>query len=317
MILTRAEKETQLNMPFEEKIKRTKELILEWYLQYRGAVYVSFSGGKDSTVLLHLARQIKGCGDIPGVFSDTGLEYPEIRNFVKSVDNVIWVKPKLTFKEVLDKYGWPIITKEQSRAIYDIRTTKSQKLLDYRLNGQVSNGAKLFHAGVLSKRWRPLINASFKISNKCCAKTKKEPLHTFNKKTGWKPILGTMAEESSRRLHQYMGSNCNAFNEKNPVSRPMMFWNEQDVLRYIVENDLQIASVYGSIEQTADGRYYTTGCRRTGCMFCMYGVHLEGHPNRFERMKETHPVQYDYIMNKLGGKNVLNAYLACVSTPNK
>ena len=46
-------------------------------------------------------------------------------------------------------------------------------------------------------------------------------------------------------------------------------------------------------------------------MFCMYGLHLEGHPNRFERMKETHPKQYDYIMNKLGGAKVMNDYLKC------
>lgn len=303
-MLTRAEKEAQLNMPFEEKIKRTKELILEWYLQYKGQVYVSFSGGKDSTVLLHLARSIKGCGDIKGVFADTGLEYPEIRNFVKSVDNVVWIKPKLTFKEVLDKYGWPIISKEQSRYVYDIRNG-SENLKNLRLNGDKKGRFKI------SNKWKPIIQSNFKISDKCCFVMKKGLMKSYEIKSNLKPMIATMATESSLRMQKYMGTNCNAFSQARPTSKPMMFWNEQDVLRYIVENGLQIASVYGSIEQTADGRYYTTGCQRTGCMFCMYGVHLEGHPNRFERMKETHPYQYNYIMDKLNGRHVLEEYLKC------
>ena len=51
---------------------------------------------------------------------------------------------------------------------------------------------------------------------------------------------------------------------------------------------------------------YTTGVNRTGCMFCMFGVQLEKEPNRFQKMKETHPKQYDYCMNKLGLSKVLD-----------
>lgn len=53
-------------------------------------------------------------------------------------------------------------------------------------------------------------------------------------------------------------------------------------------------------------KLYTTGCDRTGCMFCMFGVHLEKEPNRFQRMKITHPKQYDYCINKLGCGAVLD-----------
>ena len=84
--MTKDEKLALLKLPLDEKIKRTKELILEWYLQYDGQVFVSFSGGKDSTVLLHIARSIKTCADIPAVFVDTGLEYPELRQHVKNTD---------------------------------------------------------------------------------------------------------------------------------------------------------------------------------------------------------------------------------------
>ena len=58
-------------------------------------VFTSFSGGKDSTVLLDLARQV--CPDIPAVYVDTGLEYPELRDFVKTKDNVIWLRPRYPF----------------------------------------------------------------------------------------------------------------------------------------------------------------------------------------------------------------------------
>lgn len=297
-----------LKMPLEEKIQRTKELILEWYLQFDGKVYVSFSGGKDSTVLLHIARSIKGCENIVGVFSDTGLEYPEIRDFVKKQDNIAWIKPKFTFKEVIEKYGYPIISKDQSRALYDIRTSKSRALVKYRLTGE--REGVTYHSGVLSYKWKPLIDADFKVSNFCCSKMKKEPFCRYEKETGNKRIIGVMAVESNNRLHQFMTGNCNAFSEKNPTSRPIMFWTEQDIYEYIVRNCLEIASVYGEIVKE-NGKWKTTGVNRTGCMFCMYGLHLEGHPNRFERMKETHPKQYAYIMDKLNGKHVINEYLKC------
>lgn len=305
-MISREQKEAFLKMSLDEKIKRTKELILEWYLQYEGKVYIAFSGGKDSTVLLHIARSIKTCADIPAVFSDTGLEYPEIREFVKKKDNVVWIKPKLTFKKVIEKYGFPVISKEQSHFLYDMRNSKSEKLKNTRLNGG-KNGK----SGKLSLTWRPLINANFKISDLCCSVMKKRPFKAFEHAEKRFPILGIMAEESRLRLQSYFAGNCNAFSASRPVSRPLMFWNEQDILEYIVREKLEIASVYGNIVRGDDGKLHTTGCHRTGCMFCMYGLHLEGHPNRFERMKETHPKQYDYIMNKLGGGKVVREYLAC------
>lgn len=120
-----------------------------------------------------------------------------------------------------------------------------------------------------------------------------------------------MADESQLRYQMYMKGNCNAFNAKRPLSKPLSFWNEQDVLEYIVRYNLPIASIYGVIYRGADGLLRTTNAHRTGCMFCMYGLHLEEHPNRFERMKETHPKQYEYCMDKLGLRKVIDEYLNC------
>ena len=97
------------------KIELSKKRIRDFYEYFNGEVYISFSGGKDSTVLLHLIRTLYP--NIPAVFIDTGLEYPEIREFVRTISNVIWIRPKMPFKEVLEKYGYPIISKEQSQFI--------------------------------------------------------------------------------------------------------------------------------------------------------------------------------------------------------
>ena len=93
--------------PLERKIQVTQAKILEWYYHYGGKVAISYSGGKDSTTLLDLAR--RAFPDIPAVFVDTGLEYPEIREFVKSVPNVIWLRPEIPYTKVFEQFGYPVI----------------------------------------------------------------------------------------------------------------------------------------------------------------------------------------------------------------
>ena len=105
-------------LPLEVKIRLTQERIRQWVNEFdEDGVYVSFSGGKDSTVLLHIVRSLYP--NIKAVFCDTGLEYPSVRAFVKSKENVDFLKPKMTFKEVIKRYGYPIIGKEVAAAVYD------------------------------------------------------------------------------------------------------------------------------------------------------------------------------------------------------
>lgn len=272
----------------ERKIQVTQTRIIEWYTRYNGQVYISFSGGKDSTVLLDLARRIYP--DIKAVYIDTGLEYPELRQFVKIFANVQWLKPKMNFRQVIEKYGYPIISKEQSAFISEYRNSKSNKLKNIRLNGNK------YGMGKISNKWKYLITAPFKIGDKCCDIMKKDPAKLFEKITGLKPIIATMACESTQRKSNWIMYGCNAFNSKRPTSRPMSFWTEQDVLEYIRRFNIPIAPVYGEIKEKENGDLYTTKCDRTGCVFCAYGCHLEKEPNRFQRLKVTHPKLWNYCM---------------------
>ena len=119
------------SLPLERKILITQTRIIEWYQKFDGQVYISFSGGKDSTVLLHIAREIYH--DLPAVFVDTGLEYPEIRQFVKTFDNVTIMRPKMRFDEVIRKYGYPIISKEVSECVRQGRIALKCDKYTYRL----------------------------------------------------------------------------------------------------------------------------------------------------------------------------------------
>lgn len=293
-------------LPYEVKIKKTQQRIQEFYEYYNGEVYISFSGGKDSTVLLEIAREMYP--DIKAVFLDTWMEYPEVREIVKKYDNVERIKPKKKLKEIIDEYGWNFPSKDVAECVYYAR--KGSKWALNKLNGLNSDGS-YSEFKQQYKKWSKLLEAPFKISNKCCIEMKENPVKEFEKKTGLKPIMAIMASESERRKQAYLKTGCNAFDIKRPNSKPMGFWTEQDVLRYIKTNNVEIAKVYGEITECygkislpESCKLCTTGEDRTGCMFCPVGCHLDKF-GKYRRLKETHPNIYNYFMEELGLKDVL------------
>ena len=168
-------------------------------------------------------------------------------------------------------------------------------------------------------RYKFILDAPFNISSKCCNIMKKSPTHEYARKTHRNPMTAQMASESRLRTQKWIENGCNGFNMKNPISNPMAFWTEQDVLLYIEQNKLEIASVYGeivsdynamgSLENQIDffdlgifdiGRplLKTTGCNRTGCAFCGYGCHLEKpEESRWEISKKvSNPNIVDFCM---------------------
>lgn len=371
-------------LPLEVKIRMTNQRIRDWINEFgEDGVYVSFSGGKDSTVLLDLVRKL--FPNVTAVFVNTGLEYPEIVDFVKSYENVDILKPKMNFKKVVQTYGYPFISKEVSKTVYYARkylrnigeldtilqTDRQRDVvgarqfadlvgIDRRLdkenqsyqsikkgvipsNIKGSYALKLLgkypykecgeYAGQYSQqydfsRYQFFLEAPFEIHSACCDVMKKAPVKEYGKRTGRVALVGVMAEESRLRTSNWIKNGCNAFELKHPQSTPMAFWTEQDVLQYIKVNNLPIASVYGEVVEyypdqfegqmsfddyglpSVHPLYRTTGAKRTGCMYCAYGCHLNN-DQRFVLMKQTHPKQYEWIMKPvenggLGYKEIID-----------
>lgn len=318
------------SLPLRAKIGMTENRIIEWYDHFLGDVCVSFSGGKDSTVLAHLVHN--WYPEVPLVFVNTGLEYPEIQSFARKM-GADFVRPKMSFSDVISKYGYPIISKENAEAIYNARrirkgnekkecadnSLRSGKWKDWRrkalcgLDDFSAESKSLYN----KEKWLPLCrDTQFKISHMCCAIMKKNPMGLYQRREKRYPYIGTLTEESKLREQAWIKHGCNAWEGKTKTSQPMSFWTEQDVLHYIFEEKLEIASVYGDIVAVDDdGMEYDpnfvccntlkcSGCQRTGCIFCGFGVHLEKGETRFQRLAKTHPKQYEYCIN--GGQWVDN-----------
>ena len=266
------------------KVTLSKKKIQQWLDHWNDQCYVAFSGGKDSTVLLDLVWSINP--RIPAVFVDTGLEYPEIVEFVKSYgDKVVWLKPKMPFPQVIEKYGYPVVSKEVSHNIHWLQTGSK------RAHERLINGVR---GRKLPKKWVPLSRSGIKVNDACCTIMKKNPSKVYEKKTGRVGMTGVMACESNLRQTDYMASGCLGFESKRPIGRPMSFWLEEDVWEYLKENNLPYSPIYDM------------GEKRTGCMFCMFGVHMEEGTNRFQRMFKSHPKQWNYCINTLGCGKVLD-----------
>ena len=220
------------------------------------------------------------------------------------------------------------MTQDCGKAIDSFRVQRLMGILPKQGKATMETIPKKDRSAFACTRYQFFLDAPFEISNRCCNVMKKYPAHKYANQTGRKAITAQMASESRLRTQVWLKNGCNAFDAKNQVSNPMSFWTEQDVLAYIREYKIPICSVYGDIvtDDEDDGQIsmmslgifenerpmlHTTGCQRTGCMFCGFGAHREKGVGRFERLKETHPKQYDYIMRpkEEGGldyKNVID-----------
>ena len=269
----------------DQKIDHSLGVIEQFYNHCNGKVYISFSGGKDSTVLFWLARKLYP--DIRAVFCNTRNEYPDIVKFVHELKrqyNVEIIVPRKTPKEIMEINGFPLVSKEASGNIYTIRVNPNSKKSKKLLGIDDLDGKYRYD---LAKKWRWLIDEKFTTSNVCCEKLKKYPFEKYERQTGLSGILGTMASESNMRMQTYIRrGGCNVFKgpgiEKSR-SLPLSIWMEEDIWKCIEKYNIPISEIYHK------------GAKRTGCCFCGYGCQYKDH-NSLQLVYDLYPKMYELFM---------------------
>lgn len=268
------------SLPLKVKIKMSKARIREALIKHK--CYISFSGGKDSMVLMHLVKSIDS--SVPVVFCDTGVEWPSVKRMGKQWADVI-LKPKLPFKTIVDKYGYPAISKDNAKKIHEYRNTKSKNMIERTLYGNAKGNGKL------PDKWRFLLDGPFNISHKCCHILKKNPATKYEKESGRIPFIGTLAEDGKLRQMAYLKGGCNRFNAKRPVSTPLGFWLRQDIDKYLLKNKLPIADIYKYVDHT-------------GCVFCLFACTRKDW-NKLKLIKDKFPKIF-LACQKLGMIDIYN-----------
>ena len=280
--MTYEELRQRQNWSLYQKIDHTigaMESFISYVENQNKSAYISFSGGKDSTILLDIVRRfIKK--DFKAVFCNTGNEWPDIIKFVSSYDNVETIRPALTIKEIISRHGFPLISKEQAYYIDECRRTKKESVIKKRTQG-IGNERNY----AISLKWMFLLYMPFCVSAKCCEYLKKAPFKLYEKKNNSLPILGTMAVESQMRKRQYVErGGCNSFSGRI-ASHPLSIWTDNDIFEYSHKFNIPLCNIYN-----------IPGVHQTGCMFCGFGAHLEKY-SRFERLYRLYPKAYATFMN--------------------
>ena len=264
-----------------QKIDHSLGVIDQFIARMDGKVYLSFSGGKDSTVLLHLCEIIKP--DIKCVFVNTGCESMDVVRFVekmKASHNIEVIRPKMTPRQVWAKYGFPLVSKDQAFKIDIVRKYPESKSAQ-----KFMRDSNQF---TISKRFRYLCDTEkckYHTSAMCCNILKKNPCHKYEHETGLRPIVATMASESMLRETDYLRvGQCNKFDQGHEKSKPLSIWMEEDIWQFVRENNIELAEIYAK------------GVDRTGCVGCGFGAQMKD-DRRLATFHRLYPKYYNMVLN--------------------
>ena len=264
-----------------QKIDHSLGVIDQFNSHYDGMVYVAFSGGKDSCVMLHLVEMI--IPNVPCMFIMTGCESPSVCRFIRKMKsdghNIEFVRPKKTLRQVFADEGFPLVSKQVANQVEQVRRNPDCKASQ--------NYMDRYNKHRIPERWLYLTAEPYDVSARCCYWLKKSPSHLYAKRTGRHPFIGIMAAESDTRAAAYVRrGGCNTFiNRTNThaASWPLAIWTEDDVWAYIRDRGLEIPDIYAK------------GAKRTGCMGCGFGAQIDR--TTLDIMQREWPKWYDMVMN--------------------
>ena len=295
---------------FGTKVQKSLAKIIEFHNHHEGNVAISFSGGLDSTVLLHLARST--FPDIRAVFLDTGIENKEVVIHVRSCENIEIITPRYCelgrkkkpcvncrlgcFGTIVSKHGVCYPNKDLA---YFLQARSRN--VDWASQAKHFNKERTAWIKDNTQALERLPSIGKHISDKCCYYLKERPLDVWHRENNVFPIIGTRASESLRRTIAWMRVGCNNFYGKRSQSTPLAFWSTNDVLHYLKRFDVPYPSIYGEIVEAKNGKLKNTGVERTGCAICLVQCgKVIGGVTKFERLKQNEPELWDYGINTCG-----------------
>lgn len=235
--------------------------------------YVSFSGGKDSTVLHYLIDEALPGNRIPRVFINTGIEYKLILKFVKNLaakDNrfVIWTVGK-NIKNTLNNVGWPFKSKEHSLKLRMWKSgSRAPSILKYFREVEGCN-----MPCPKSLMYQKDSSFNINISDRCCFEFKKKPAQEYAKQSGrFITITGMLKEEQGQRST----INCIVTDDKGKIKKfhPLSVVSHEWEKWYIDNKSIQLAALY----------YPPYNFVRSGCMGCPYSTKLQGQLDTLEQL---------------------------------
>lgn len=296
-----------LEMAVADAIHRIKK----GYELTGGKIYLSFSGGKDSTVVAHLIKMAKLPIDIPFVFANTRIELDATVEFVKNFDypNIVITLPRKPFGQILKEYGKPAMSKQKSQVMYTYQNNIDDPLIyDYpdeptrklgavraSISGQAeANGIpKGFRTNsAIAKKHFHMLHPErieeYKIANKCCEYMKKKPFNDFVKENGMKGGFNGMrplAEGGVRKI-AYGDKACTHVKANGFVAvMPIFDWTDELLSEFIQTYDIRLSKAYE-----------VYGYSRTGCIGCPFALDIA---DNLKRLHEHEPKKYKATMGFL------------------
>ena len=295
-------------LPYESKIAHAEIRAREFYKELDGQCFISV-GGLDSITLLLFLRKV-GI-EVPAV-SVSSLEDQSIQRIHREL-GVLELKPLKSKIQVLQEFGFPVISKEVAGKIDLLQrpTAENATVRHAIITGETGayGGYRKGTRMKMAQKWLNLFAgyenekegvdyriAPFRVSDKCCYYLKEKPCDDYARQTGRSPYLGLMASEGGRRQKALMIHGCNYYGKSTKRSCPFAIFSRQDLLQLALDLNVPVPEVYGEIVRDSDGTLRTTKAQRTGCSMCGFGIHLEERPHRFDRLREANPKEWEFWM---------------------